>query len=129
MTGVCRDRAGNQASDTQTGINIDLTGPNTTIDAPILPVIIGPIGVITGRTSDNLSGGAATSVTFVSTSQRLGDTSTLTATCTSGCGTTSTIWSVSTSTIKPGFYRVTARTKDLAGNAGPASLPVLVLIL
>jgi hypothetical protein len=122
----CTDRAGNQASATLAGINIDRGAPSTTINAPALPIIIGPIATISGRATDNLSGVARTEVIF---SSLLGGSITKVATCVSGCGTTSSGWTVSLQGVAPGLYTVSARSSDVADNVGASTLPRTLLII
>lgn len=56
VTGVCEDRAGNRASDQQSGINIDTTAPILTPQVSPNPVILNGNAVIDPGAMDSLSG-------------------------------------------------------------------------
>lgn len=56
VTGVCTDHAGNTASDTQTGINIDQTAPTLSPSVSPNPVVLGGSATATPNASDTLSG-------------------------------------------------------------------------
>lgn len=50
-TGTCQDRAGNSATNTQTGINIDKTAPALTIPGNIIVEATGPLGATVNYTA------------------------------------------------------------------------------
>lgn len=64
-------------------------------------------------------GVAATRVVFTNTKR--GVATSIVATCTTGCGTTATAWSVSTAVLPAATYTVVGTSSDVASNAGPAS--------
>ncbi|MDQ3489756.1 MAG: PxKF domain-containing protein [Acidobacteriota bacterium] len=59
--GVCDDKAGNTASDTQNGINIDKTAPTLTPAVSPNPVLLGGTAAATSGAADPLSGLASES--------------------------------------------------------------------
>ncbi len=56
VTGTCTDNAGNSASDTQTGINIDKTSPTLNPSVSPDPVILNGSATASPNASDSLSG-------------------------------------------------------------------------
>ncbi len=120
--GTVTDLAGNAASVTVENVNIDKTGPTTTVT--LAPALVRPLDqTIDGTSVDNLSGTASVTVTLT---DPLGSTTTLAATCAPGCAT----WTVAVpASLAPGLYVVTASGEDVAGNPGDASLPVAVLFV
>lgn len=114
-----RDVSGNTETTKTLTVRIDKTVPVTTIDSlGGNPPRLTPGVPLTGTASDNLSGVEATDVTVRHAS---GTSTTLHATCTSGCGTVAVTWSVSTSGLRPGSYTVSASSSDVASNVGPPS--------
>jgi len=60
-TGTCQDNAGNSASDTQNGINIDKTAPILAPSVSPDPVFLGGTAAAAANASDSLSGVASSS--------------------------------------------------------------------
>lgn len=60
-TGTCTDNAGNTASDTQTGINIDKTAPTLNPVVSPTPVLLNASATVVSNASDSLSGLASQS--------------------------------------------------------------------
>src|SRR5262249_30056301 len=67
-TGTCTDNAGNSASDTQSGINIDTTAPTLTPAVSPNPVLLGGSATVTSGAADTLSGLASQSCGSLDTS-------------------------------------------------------------
>lgn len=126
VAGSCTDVAGNTTTATFGPIMYDHTAPATAIN-PGQPLQIIAGATVTGTATDNLSGVASTTVSFANLLGLLG-TTTRQATCTSGCGTTSATWSVSTTGLF-GLYLVTASSTDVAGNVGPPSSSITLAIV
>jgi hypothetical protein len=66
--GTCADNAGNTASDTQTGINIDTTAPTLAPSVSPNPIILGGSATVTSGAADVLSGLASQSCGTLDTS-------------------------------------------------------------
>ncbi|CAN5448349.1 hypothetical protein BH20ACI1_BH20ACI1_13150 [soil metagenome] len=66
-TGICADKAGNTASNTQTGINIDLTAPTLAPTVSPNPVLLNGTATATPNATDGLSGIASESCGAVDT--------------------------------------------------------------
>ncbi len=67
-TGICQDNAGNTASDTQTGMNIDKTAPVLNPTVSPNPVLLGGNATASANATDILSGIASQSCAAVDTS-------------------------------------------------------------
>ena len=67
-TGTCTDLAGNSASATQTGINIDKTAPSLSPTVSPNPVLLNASASAEGNATDGLSGVASSSCDAVNTS-------------------------------------------------------------
>lgn len=129
ITYTATDQAGNSTITQTKEISIDTEPPITSINQPQLPVLFGVFGnVLTGTTTDNLSGAATTQITFVSQGHKK-ITTTLQATCISSCDTTKTTWQVNTFHLPSGQYTVTASSTDQASNVGPATSPLRIVIV
>ncbi|MRS04606.1 HYR domain-containing protein, partial [bacterium] len=68
VTAICKDTSGNTASDTQSGINIDLTAPTLVPIVSPNPVVLNGSAVATSGATDSLSGIATKSCGAVDTS-------------------------------------------------------------
>jgi len=64
-TGTCEDQAGNSASDTQTGIDVDTTRPTVVLRVDAARYTVDQTVRVTCHASDALSGVAATTLTGV----------------------------------------------------------------
>jgi hypothetical protein len=124
---LCTDLAGNEATATAGGIDIDRTVPT----AAISHVPFGPTGTraalfdVIGTSADNLSGVAGVTVTFTDAS---GATTQREAQCFESCGSTEEPWFVSATGLAPGQYTVSAVATDMAGNVGePSSMDIVVV--
>lgn len=127
VTYTATDKAGNRTTQTAT-ISIDTEPPATSVNSPQSQVLFGIFGnVLTGSTTDNFSGTATTEVTFVSKARKTATT--LQATCMSGCGTVKTTWQVDTTHLPSGQYTVTASSVDQAGNDGPVTPPLRIVMV
>ena len=106
-------------------VRIDVGAPTTAINGTGQRITVkAGSGSLTGSAQDNLSGVAATRVVFTNT--KTGVATSIVATCTTGCGTTATAWSVSTAVLPAATYTVAGASSDVASNTGPAS-PALTL--
>jgi hypothetical protein len=85
-TGTCADNAGNSASDTQAGINIDKTAPVLNPVVSPNPVQLGSSATVTANASDSLSGIASQSCGALDTTSV--GTKTMTCTATDNAGNT-----------------------------------------
>lgn len=122
------DKAGNTEKRQTLTIRIDTAAPGTTIVQPKPPVLLGFFGgMLTGTTSDNLSGAASTKVTFVSKARKISKT--FTATCAAACGSRHTSWQLAPTSLPTGRYTVTAASTDKASNTGQSSKPVRVVVV
>ena len=120
-----RDDAGNVETVGSYLVKIDLGAPTSAINgAATRTTVKAGTGSLTGSAHDNLSSVAATTATFTNT--KTGVTTRIITTCTLGCGTNATAWSVSTAALPAGTYTVAAVSSDAASNIGPAS-PTLSL--
>lgn len=124
--GSCADRAGNVATATVAGINIDKTAPSAAIaDSAVYLRLLRQRMTITGV--DTLSGVKSMKVTFTNL---LGASQTLDAACLAGCGTTAATFEVNLAGLSgSGLFTATAEATDVAGNAGVSSTPVTALIV
>jgi hypothetical protein len=120
VNGSCTDSNGNVVTGSAPPFDYDAQPPTTTEDA-----FTTGAATLTGGATDNLSGVAQTTVTF--TPKLPGTAVVRVATCTSGCGTNSARWSVSTAGLT-GAYTATAASVDVAGNTGPPSAPETVIV-
>jgi hypothetical protein len=85
-TATCTDNAGNSASDTQTGINIDTTAPTLAPAVSPNPIILGGSATVTSGAADVLSGLASQSCGTLDTTGV--GTKTVTCTATDNAGNT-----------------------------------------
>ncbi|MHB1487559.1 MAG: hypothetical protein ACYCS7_09320 [Acidimicrobiales bacterium] len=113
VTGTATDVAGNQATATVTGINIDLTPPVSAISTANDSVLVQQS--ITGTATDNLSGVASVQVTFTPVAPGLAPT-TVKATLSCSVGGLSCAWSAKPPALV-GSYVVSSQAVDRAANA------------
>ncbi len=106
----------------------DTAGPLTivTVDAERDPRMPHEGGTVRGTANDSMTPVVTTTVRF----SRPQDTSSveLAATCTSGCGTTASTWSITPAALRPGRYTASASSTDAAGNVGPWSPPIEIVL-
>jgi hypothetical protein len=121
--GTCTDNAGNSTTASEP-VKIDRLDPETTVD-PQLAVLASAGLTISGTSTDDAAGYLGTSVTFDDGERVI----LVEATCATGCGGLSATWRATGPVLAPGLYTVTARSTDRAGNVGPPSAPVVILVI
>ena len=109
VAGRGADRADNETAHTSDGVNVDLSDPTVSIDAPFANLLIGSL---TGKVRDEISGPRQVVVTY--TSQIGEGTVTRTATIDPGCGpATDCTWSAPSPGT--GVWSARAEATDVAG--------------
>ncbi|HVL89193.1 MAG TPA: hypothetical protein VM841_03050 [Actinomycetota bacterium] len=128
----CADVAGNVSSRVEV-VRIDSIAPVASVDQTVPAMTRLPVEIdgtlrsgITGSVTDWASGPVAADVRF---SDESGLERVVAASCASGCGSGAIRWRVRPPpSMNPGWYEVSARGTDLAGNVGGWSAPARIFI-
>lgn len=134
VTFQCADVAGNITARTET-VRIDQTAPTATVNLPLLPVVARVPHELTrvvtlgleGSAHDGLSMPSGVEVRMV---DEAGSEWFMDAPCIAGCGEATIRWRVRPPpSLEPGWYAVSARSTDVAGNRGDWSAAAQILIV